>query len=309
MSQADTDHDRYRALLKDADDEPKRLALIQLLIDEKARDKLAAQLKTTRAEPAPEHQPLMPPAPTHREMPQQAVETGARPGPDQINPAATADETGVGLTDLAARPATSEPGPPALVLPQPPEPEPSDELAEPTPPNVVAAAEKAIAGPVPSIASEPSRADDLADRVAQLVSARAASANAGPVAPTVSSTGASPTVSEVEIAARIEAALAELTRVHRPREDFEYHGGGEARLLLPAPSETPSPEAMRSVAVVRGSTHDLIARLVRLMSKRLTPPAAVPPSAPLAAPSDDEEDENSIGSQIQAALAKQKRDR
>jgi hypothetical protein len=45
------------------------------------------------------------------------------------------------------------------------------------------------------------------------------------------------------------------------------------------------------------------------MSKRLTPPAAVPPSAPLAAPSDDEEDENSIGSQIQAALAKQKRDR
>lgn len=33
--------DRYRKLLAEADDEPKRLAFINLLIEEKARDRLA----------------------------------------------------------------------------------------------------------------------------------------------------------------------------------------------------------------------------------------------------------------------------
>jgi hypothetical protein len=33
--------DRYRRLLAEADDEPKRLAFIDLLIEEKARDRLA----------------------------------------------------------------------------------------------------------------------------------------------------------------------------------------------------------------------------------------------------------------------------
>jgi hypothetical protein len=36
-------YDRYRKLLAEATDEPKRLALIQTLIDEKARDRLAKQ--------------------------------------------------------------------------------------------------------------------------------------------------------------------------------------------------------------------------------------------------------------------------
>jgi hypothetical protein len=36
------DYHRYRKLLSEADDEPKRLALIDLLVDERARDKLAA---------------------------------------------------------------------------------------------------------------------------------------------------------------------------------------------------------------------------------------------------------------------------
>jgi hypothetical protein len=35
------DCDRYRRLLAEANDEPKRLALIKLLIDEKAKDRLA----------------------------------------------------------------------------------------------------------------------------------------------------------------------------------------------------------------------------------------------------------------------------
>ena len=37
------DFDRYRRLLAEADDEPKRLAFINLLVDEKAKDKLAGQ--------------------------------------------------------------------------------------------------------------------------------------------------------------------------------------------------------------------------------------------------------------------------
>jgi hypothetical protein len=36
-------YDRYRKLLAEADDEPKRLAFINILIDEKAKDRLARQ--------------------------------------------------------------------------------------------------------------------------------------------------------------------------------------------------------------------------------------------------------------------------
>jgi hypothetical protein len=42
-SDAGYDYDRYRKLLAEADDEPKRVAFIDLLIEEKARDKLAVQ--------------------------------------------------------------------------------------------------------------------------------------------------------------------------------------------------------------------------------------------------------------------------
>jgi hypothetical protein len=45
MSKSDAgfDFDRYRRLLAEADDEPKRLAFINLLVDEKAKDRLAEQ--------------------------------------------------------------------------------------------------------------------------------------------------------------------------------------------------------------------------------------------------------------------------
>jgi hypothetical protein len=45
MSKPDSgfDFDRYRKLLAEASDEPKRIALIELLVVEGARDKLAAQ--------------------------------------------------------------------------------------------------------------------------------------------------------------------------------------------------------------------------------------------------------------------------
>jgi hypothetical protein len=50
VNKPNADIDRYRALLKDADDEPKRLALIQLLIAEGARDKLAAKSRPVETE-------------------------------------------------------------------------------------------------------------------------------------------------------------------------------------------------------------------------------------------------------------------
>lgn len=43
MSDAEFDFDRYKRLLAEATDEPKRLALIELLIEERARDRLVAQ--------------------------------------------------------------------------------------------------------------------------------------------------------------------------------------------------------------------------------------------------------------------------
>ncbi len=43
------DYDRYRRLLAEAVDERKRLALIQLLIEERAMDRLAAQRASDRA--------------------------------------------------------------------------------------------------------------------------------------------------------------------------------------------------------------------------------------------------------------------
>jgi hypothetical protein len=43
------DYQRYRQLLAEADNETKRLALIELLIEEKARDRLAAERASDRA--------------------------------------------------------------------------------------------------------------------------------------------------------------------------------------------------------------------------------------------------------------------
>ena len=45
---AEFDYERYRKLLAEATDEPKRLALIDLLVNEKAKDSLALQLVRDR---------------------------------------------------------------------------------------------------------------------------------------------------------------------------------------------------------------------------------------------------------------------
>ena len=43
------DYHRYRQLLADATDDDKRMALINILIEERARDRLAAQIASDRA--------------------------------------------------------------------------------------------------------------------------------------------------------------------------------------------------------------------------------------------------------------------
>ena len=50
MSNSDTefDYERYRRLLAEASDESKRMAFINLLIEEKARDRLAQQSLRSR---------------------------------------------------------------------------------------------------------------------------------------------------------------------------------------------------------------------------------------------------------------------
>jgi hypothetical protein len=279
MSEADADHHRYRALLRDADDEPKRLALIQLLIDERARDRLlAVRLKPSRPEPSPEYEPFVPfaaPKPAQRLVTSPEVaEPAPRFRPDEPDRSAAADDAPIDRADWAAPPSVSDSEPPTPPF-QPPAPGPDP--AEPAPEEMKAAVEKVAVVSAASIPYEPA-----------------------------SSPGSRPAASDVEIAARIEAALTELTRVHGPQEQLH---GGEARLSLPAPapSEMATPDAMRSVATVRTATHDLVERLARLLGKRLAAPAVGIPSVPAAPPFDDEE-ENSIVRQIQAALAKQKGD-
>ncbi len=49
QQEAAFDHHRYRQLLAEAVDDEKRLALIELLIEERARDRLAAQRASDRA--------------------------------------------------------------------------------------------------------------------------------------------------------------------------------------------------------------------------------------------------------------------
>ena len=202
MSEPDADHHRYRALLRDADDEPKRLALIQLLIDEGARDRFAARLKPSKPEPLPEFQRFLPfaaPLPAQRAS-RDVAGPAPHPWSDQTDLSAAADNAAMEGTDLAARPDILEPEPPTPPS-QPRAPEPHDGPTEPTPQKIMAL-ERVTIGPVTSIPLEPSRPDDLADRVARALSGHAASANAGPVASMASSSGTPPAASDVEIAAR-----------------------------------------------------------------------------------------------------------
>jgi hypothetical protein len=308
VNEVDTDHHRYRALLRDATDEAKRLALIQLLIDEGARDKLAARRNPSGPHPSPDVEEVVSFAadiPERREVTGEIVEPAASPRTDAGVLSPTTSDTPVNGTELASQPIVHELEPPT----------PSDRRSPPEPPHkptasapqrAVAGSENATPAALASMASAPSHPDDLAGRIASLLSDSAAPISTQPAAPTASSPPASPGITDVEIAARIQAALAELTRASRPEDAIEHGGDGEARLSLPPPA-APGPETTRSIPAVRAATHDLIERFARLLGKRLVASRAANPPGSDPVPSDDHEEEDSIVRQIQAALAKQNR--
>ena len=309
MNEVDADHHRYRSLLRDANDEAKRLALIQLLIDEGARDRLAARRNPSGPQPSPDDERVVSfaaPIPELREITGEIAEPAAGPRTDAGVLSPITSDASVNATELASQPIFHEPEPPA----------PSDLRSPPAPPHkptksdpqrAVAVPENANPAAVASTASAPSHPDDLVGRIAGLLSDGASPVSTPLATPTASSPPASPAITDVEIAARIQAALAELTRASRPREDaIEHAGDGEAKLSLPPPA-APGPETTRSIPAVRAATHDLIERFARLLGKRLVASGAAIPPGSDPVPSDDDQEEDSIVRQIQAALAKQNR--
>jgi hypothetical protein len=171
--------DRYLALLKDADDEPKRWALIQLLIAEGARDKLAAKSTPVETNP-PLPQPLSFRSPATRESPPPRLE----PLASSLNEPSPKEELqNAEHFDRGQAP---------LLFP---------EIRQPS--------DAAAVGTIPQVLPEPSRTDGLVDRIAKLLSARLNFAKAAP-ADTPASSPAGPSGNDVKdsIAALIRAELA-----------------------------------------------------------------------------------------------------
>jgi hypothetical protein len=187
LSKPDSELDRYRALLRDADDEPKRLALIQLLIDEGAKDKFATKPTTVEPEPLPQPLPLIPLALTRPDV---SSRDAASPnevevlGETSTSPAV--DDVSMKIANLAARLKVHEPEP--LPLPsKPPVPLSNHEPSrQPEPLNVAedldvgqteqslspssATSEPVFGGAVESTPSEPLPSDDLVSMIANLLS-------------------------------------------------------------------------------------------------------------------------------------------
>lgn len=158
MTRSHSDLDRYRELLRDADDEPKRLALIQLLIDEGAKNKLASLIGVggpNSAQPLPSPLPLFPGAPMDGPVTQIA-----------------AGHHGNVCADLESS-TTELPRGPELSTDETPRPE------------------------MASIASEPPHSDNLARRIAMLLRDSTAPADASPAAAT-GQPAAAPVSNEVD---------------------------------------------------------------------------------------------------------------
>ena len=251
MSELDADRHRYRALLKDADDEPKRLALIQLLIEEGAKAKLAAQQKPAAAERLPQSPPFISPARTPRELPSQdavsaqdTVSANERQGLEETPLLQAAEVASVRFSDLAARLKAHEPerlpqSPPFIPPARTPRELPSQDAVsaqdtvsanerqglEETPLlqaaevasvrfSDLAARPKTHAPEPPSIRSEPTSPNDLIDEIAKLLGSRVALAKTAPAAMAPSPSHLPPSGNDIEdpIASQIRAALEKRDR-------------------------------------------------------------------------------------------------
>jgi hypothetical protein len=193
-------------LLKDADDEPKRLALIQLLLAEGAKARIAA-----RAEPV---EPDPPVPPSLISVP--PMEPDLSP-PDAAPPSEGACET----EDPQAASSQNWALPLEVREPEPPSSEPEPENVadhfvfenmetewslQPTAAN----AETETAGATPPVVSDPSPPEDIVDMIAKLLSSHPT--NVAPGATTASSAPPSGEDFENSIAAQIQAALEKHAR-------------------------------------------------------------------------------------------------
>lgn len=181
MNKPDADIDRYRALLRDAHDEPKRLALIRLIVADGARDKLAAECRPDETEltlqqSLPFELPRSPePSPPH-----------STPQPDSFNEPSTEPELkNAGHLDV---------GQVQQSLPAAP-------------------CEAVTASAIAPALSNSSSADDLAQSIAKILGSPGR-ADAVPAAANSSSSGAPPSGNDVEssIAALIRAVLENCDR-------------------------------------------------------------------------------------------------
>jgi hypothetical protein len=182
VNKADADVDRYRALLKDADDEPKRLALIQLIVAEAASNKLAAESRAIETD-SELSQSLPFKFPGSPEL---------SPPPSESQPTSSSEpSTKPELQDVSG----SDVGQAQQSLP-------------------VAPFEDATAGAIAPVLSEPTPANDIAGRIAEILGSRP---GAGWVVPTAatSSADARPSDNGVEdsLAALIRSVLEKRDRL------------------------------------------------------------------------------------------------
>jgi len=181
MMRPDADLDRYLALLKDADDEPKRLALIQLLIAEGARDKLSAKSGPVETRP-----------PLQQALPFESPASLELPLPLRVDPLAGA-LNGPSSKEEPQNGAHFDHGQTRL-LPLP---------------GLEHSSGAATSDSIPPALPEPSRAEELVDKIAKLLSGRSDFAKAVPAATNGSPPAGQPSGNDVEnsIAALIRAEL------------------------------------------------------------------------------------------------------
>lgn len=155
MNKADADVDRYRALLKDADDEPKRLALIQLIVAEAARNKLAAESRAIE---------------TDSELSQSLP--FKLPGSPELSPPPSESQP-TSFSEPSTKPELQGVGGPDV-----------GQVQQSFP---VAPFEDATAGAIAPVLSEPTPANDIAGRIAEILGSRP-----GWVVPTATSSSDAP---------------------------------------------------------------------------------------------------------------------
>jgi hypothetical protein len=268
MSETDADHFRYRALLKAADDEAKRLALIQLLIEERARDKLAEQSKLAFAKtPLLESLPL-----TNPVLRQEVTLANVSTQPSGTEALATADDVSQRFAALAMR--VKELTPRSLESHTP------HSHREPEPRSVARSSTEAV---VDATRQDPPSSDDLARKIAELLSRHATKSI--PAAEHSPAIGSSPSGTDAgnSSVSRIGGASAESLREATICEEPKI----EASLPSSAAFETAHPTASASAT---SSANDLVERIANLLSRRATAaaPTATTASYWVAPPSGDE---------------------